>query len=106
MDTVRIARDVGDMTLLLPVGISSFYDLPYNVFDAIRTTLGHLGLEELPKEDRPVKSIWFDGKAMNAHWKMVEARNRVKYGGKADSISEEPIDGPVSRNPLVDEIYA
>ncbi len=106
MDTVRIARDVGDMSLLLPAGVTGFFDLPYNVFDAIRTTLGHLGLEELPKEDRPARNILFDSKEMKAHWRAVEERNRVKYGGKSNSISDEPIDGPVSRNPLVDEIYA
>ncbi len=106
MDTVRIARDVGDMSLLLPAGITSFYDLPVNVFDAVRMSLGHLGLEELPTEDRPRKAIWFDGKEMNAHWKAVEARNRAKYGGQADRMADEPIDGPVSHNPLVDEIYA
>ncbi len=106
MDTVRIARDVGDMSLLLPAGITSFFDLPYNVFDAIRRTLAHLGLEELPKEDRPPQSIWFDGPEMRKHWKMVESRNRAKYGGKSERMADEAIDGPVSSNPLVNEIYA
>lgn len=94
------------MTLLLPAGITSFYELPYNVFNAIRQALGFLGFDELEKDDRPDKSIWLDGPELRKHWKMVESRRKARYGGKADRYADEPIDGPVSENAAVKDLFA
>lgn len=94
------------MSLLLPHGVTHLMDLPYNIFNAIRNALAFLGFDELDKDERPDPSIWLDDKSMKKHWKRVESIRKVKYGGKPDNISDVPIDGPVSRNALIDELYA
>lgn len=98
------------MSLLLPEGITSLYDLPYSIFEAVRLGLVFASWDELPKEERPPKSIWFDGPELKKHWKAVERMREQKYSGKGDGpsvdIRDQPIDGPSERNAAMDELYA
>ena len=93
------------MTLLLPAGVTTLYDLPYNIWNAIRAALGFLGFDELPADETPDRDIWLDNRAMRKHWKKVEEIRRVKMGGKPDRYSDEPIEGPVSRNAAMDDLF-
>ena len=68
------------MSSLLPDGIEHFGDAPYTLHQAIATGLRILGYEELPKDERPLKRIWFDGDALTRHWEDVEAKREQRYG--------------------------
>ncbi len=94
MDVVRIARDLGDVSQLLPEN-TSLLDAPFNLVDAIGTTLAFLSMEEWPLEDRPPRRIWFNEKAMKVHWERVKAK--MRSGGSDDSF-DRPIDGPYEEN--------
>lgn len=94
------------MSLLLPTGVTSLLDLPYNIWLAIRHALSFLGFDELEKDEIPPKAIWLDGKAMRKHMKMVDSARRAKYGGKADRMADEPISGPISHNEAMKDLYA
>jgi hypothetical protein len=108
LDTIRIAKDIGDMALLLPEGVTSLYDLPYSIFEAVRIGLVFTSWDELPKEEKPPKSIWFDSAELRKHWKAVERMREQKFSGKGDGsdIRDQPIDGPTERNAMMDELYA
>lgn len=93
------------MSLLLPAGITSLLDLPYNIWYALRHALNFLGFDELEKDEVPRKAIWLDGKEMRSHMKKVDSMRRAKYGGQADRMSDEPIDGPVSNNQAMKDLY-
>lgn len=97
------------MTLLMPSGITMLHDLPYSMWEALRLALVFNSWAELPKEEQPPKSIWFDGKELKEHWKAVERMRKAKFSGKEDDstdIRDKPIDGPTSRNAMMDELYA
>lgn len=92
--------------MLFPPGIRRLYDLPYVIFDAIRYGLMFLGYEELPKDEQPPRSIWWDGDAMKKWWKAVERKRKAKYGGGDDGdIGDVPIDGPVSENAAMKDLF-
>lgn len=96
------------MSLLLPQGVTSLYDLPHSIFEAVRCGLVFTAWDELPNEERPPKSIWFDGSELKKHWKAVERMRNEKYGGKGDGVDirDQAIDGPTERNAAMDELYA
>jgi hypothetical protein len=98
LDTVRIARDLGDVSALLPEGVRSLADAPYPVHDAIVAALHFLKYEELPKDEQPPKRIWFDGEAMQQWVANVERRRKEKYSGK-----DEP-SGPTEENDAADDL--
>lgn len=75
LDTVRLARDIGDISSLFPPGITRVWDLPHTIFNAIRMALVFLAFEQLKEEERPPKSIWLDGDRMTA-WFAEVKRNR------------------------------
>lgn len=104
---MRIARDLGDVTVLFPQGIRRLYDLPYPLFDAIRYGLMFLSFEELPKDERPPRNIWFDGDEMKKWNVAVERRRKAKFGGGSDEgdIGDVPIDGPVSENAAMRDLF-
>lgn len=110
LDTIRIARDGGGVAQLLPEGIDSLADAPYTLHQAIRIGLAFLSYEELPKDERPPKSIWMNNKRMEEWWADVDRRREERYGGGGDggststSLDEPP--GPGQRNALVDELVA
>lgn len=64
------------------------------MFNAIRDAIGFLGFDELPKDERPPRSIWDSGKELRRWFKAVEARREEKYGLK----SGDRIEGPVEEN--------
>lgn len=93
MDTVRIARDLGTVSHLLPEGVSSVRDLPYTLHRAIKMALTFLSFEELPPEDMPPRNIWLDGKALNEWFDDVRQRQKQKMDGRE-------IDDPVRNGAL------
>lgn len=79
---MRIARELGGVSQLLPAGCDGLADAPYNLVDAISAALGFLGFEEFPREERPPRNIWFNPEAMESHWQRVKA----KWAGKGDNF--------------------
>lgn len=105
MDTVRIARDLGDVSVLFPEGVKSLTELPYTIFDAIRQGLTFLKFQEMDEDEQPPREIWLDTKRLKEHMEMVTRTRKAKYGGgDADDIRDVPIDGPVEENALIAEL--
>lgn len=75
-------------------------DMPYTWFDALRTALGFLAIEELPDDERPKREIWLDAEAMKQHWAHVDRLRKKKFGNKDDDFE---IDGPSEENALMKE---
>lgn len=92
IDTVRLARDMGDVSQLLPAGVGTVRDIPKHLLDAIRNAMFYLSLEEVPDEDRPPHSIWADNAKMRGWFKEVKARHERKARGVED------IDDPVQNS--------
>jgi hypothetical protein len=65
---------------LLPEGIDRLDDVPYTYWNALRLALGFLTFNELPKDERPPRSIWMDGDEMRKHWSAVERMREERYG--------------------------
>jgi hypothetical protein len=84
---VRIARDLGDVSHVLPDGIRKLRDAPAQFSQAMRAALMFLSFEELPTEDVPPRNIWLDGKQLKAHFDEVRRKHREKIGG-ADEIED------------------
>lgn len=82
------------MSSLFPRGVTSLGDLPFTIHEAIMLGLQFLGFEELPKEDRPDRAIWFDSDKIKAHFDAVEKRREEKYSYDKDGHSKE-IENPV-----------
>lgn len=97
LDTVRIARDLGDVSALLPEGMSSLADAPYPLHDAISAALHFLKYQELPEDEQPPKRIWFDGAAMKEWIAHVERLREAKMKG------EKPT-GKTESNDLAEDI--
>jgi hypothetical protein len=75
LDTVRMARDCGDISSLFPPGITHLWQLPHTIHTAIRSALYFLTFDELPyPEDRPPKRIWLDSEKMADWWRAVKER--------------------------------
>jgi hypothetical protein len=98
LDTVRLARDCGTVAELYPPGIDHLYELPHTLFDAIQQALRFLDFEELPKDERPPKSIWEDTEAMKEHFEAVEARRKEKVSG---NDIEDPVENEAAKDLLV-----
>lgn len=79
LNTVRIARDLGDISSLFPKGITRLVDLPHTIHSAIRTALFYLGFEKLPKDEQPPRRIWLNAEAMEEWWRGVEQRRDEKF---------------------------
>lgn len=97
MDTVRIARELGGVSQLLPDDCDGLADAPFNLVDAISTALGFLSFEEFPREERPPRRIWFDPEAMESHWQQVKA----KWAGKGDGPSAGPAQENLAARDLI-----
>lgn len=93
MDTVRLARDAGDIAPLFPEGLT-LATLPYTLHDAIKLALYWLSFDELPSDERPPRDIWMDGEAMSDHWRKVERDRKAKYGDDSGAA----VDGDSSEN--------
>lgn len=82
VDTVRLARELGDVSGLLPTGIATLREIPYPLLEAIKAALIFLSFEELPSEDVPPRSIWTDTQALNTHFDRVRRRRDARYEGR------------------------
>lgn len=83
MDTVRLARDLGDVSGLLPTGISRLRDIPHQLLASIKAALIFLSWEEnLPKEEIPPRSIWTDMEALNTHFGELARKRKARFDGR------------------------
>jgi hypothetical protein len=98
LETVRLARDCGDISSLFPPGITRLWDLPHTLHSAIRLALIFLRFEELPKEERPPKRMWLDADKMTLWWAEVK-RNRDSKSKGNGSVMDMP------QNALMAEIF-
>lgn len=78
---MRIARDAGDISSLLPTGVRSLADAPHVFVEAVRMGLYFLGFSEMPEEERPPRYIWLDTERMNAHWAIVQENRAAGRAG-------------------------
>jgi hypothetical protein len=106
VDTVRIARDFGTVSELLPEGFVDLRDCPHLFFEALRTAMVVLSFDELPKDERPPKHIWLDGEKLTAWFKDVERKREDKYGGGGGDASrpgpiEDPVENEAARSLIV-----
>lgn len=85
LNTVRIARDCGNISSLFPDGIARLWDLPHTLHTAVRMALYFLKFEEIPHdEDRPPKKYWLDADRMKQWWTEVrQAQEERAKGGTA-----------------------
>lgn len=81
---MRIVRDTGNVSLLLPQGIDHIADAPYTLHHAILQGLRWNKIRELPPDEQPPKRIWLDDEKMADWWQEVDAKRREKYGIKKD----------------------
>lgn len=102
VDTVRIARDFGTVSEILPDGFDDVRDCPHVFFEAIRTALMVLAFDELPKDERPPKRIWLDGEQLTGWFKDVERKREEKYGGDGGpGPIEDPVQNDAARSLIV-----
>lgn len=97
LSLVRLARDLGDISSLLPPGITRLTECPYTISNSILAALGFLSFDELPEDERPPKRIWLDSKAMKAHWGEIKRLRKAKLDGHGDQ-------GEMSKNALKDRL--
>ena len=92
IDTVRLARDMGDVSQLLPAGIATVRDIPKHLLDAIRSAMFYLSFENLEDEDRPPHEIWNSNVKLRGWFKEIKERHERKARGVED------IDDPVQNS--------
>lgn len=94
VDTVRLAREMGDVSQLLPDGIRSLRDIPFRLQQAIKAALMFLGFEELQSEDIPPRNIWLDGEALSEHFDEIRRRHKERGSGREieDPVKNGAID--------------
>jgi hypothetical protein len=89
LDTLRIVRDLGYVSSLVPDGYFGVWDLPFPLLEAVNQSLYFLRFDEIQHvEDTPPKKIWFDADAMRAWWVMVEDRMRRRAKGEEVSADD------------------
>lgn len=81
--------------------MSSLGDLPHTIHDAIALGLQFLAFQELPKDERPPRSIWFNTKRLEAHFEAVERRRDEKYGADGRKEIEDPVENEAARDLIV-----
>lgn len=84
LSLVRIARDCGDVSSLLPPGVKSLADAPHLFVTAVRRALYYLSFDELAPEERPPKRIWLDTEKLNEHMEAVIRNRKSKAKGEGD----------------------
>lgn len=99
METIRIARDFGNVSALLPDGIDTIHDLPYVLHGAISLTLRFLQFDELEEKEMPAKSIWLNPEALHDHFAQVKRDRERKYSSKGDI--EDPVDNEAVKGLIV-----
>lgn len=100
IDTVRLARDLGTVSVLLPAGVKTLLDLPHTLFSAVKFALMVLAWDELPEEERPPKRIWQDSSRLKSHFAWVKRERERKYG-RGDSGIDDPVTNDAARALIV-----
>lgn len=85
---MRIARDLGDVSLILPAGCRRLSDAPHTFTNALKAGLRFLSFEEMMPDDVPPRNIWLDPKALGEHFKELKIKHRS--GSREDEI-EDPV---------------
>lgn len=103
LDTLRVAKEHGNLDALLPPGVRNWRDCPHTIFEAVR--LGHifLSFEELPEDERPARRIWLDPAQLTAWFDDVKRRRESQSSGSRDwdrSI-EDPVSNEAARGLIV-----
>lgn len=99
LDTVRLARDFGDVSSLFPPDFHDLRDLPHSLFEAIRMAALFLGFEELDADEQPPKRIWLVPDKLSAWMDAVNAKRRA--GGSAADAIEDPVQNMAARDLIV-----
>jgi hypothetical protein len=94
-DTVRLARDFGSVSSLLPDWCRGIHDAPWLLFDAIRSALVFLSFDELPKKEVPPRRIWLDGERLSEWFRQVKINREREMRGDGSS---DPEDGEMEQN--------
>lgn len=97
LSTVRLARDIGDISSLFPPGITRLTDLPFTIHNAISAALNFLGFSELEEKEQPPKRIWLDGEKMKTWWAEVKRVRKAEAEGHGDQ-------GEMTKNALKDKL--
>lgn len=95
LDTLRIAKEHGELNDLLPPGVDGLLDCPYTVFEAIRLGQIYLSFDELPEDERPPKRIWLDADQITEWFSDVKRRREEKYSGGGRGGWDKSIVDPV-----------
>lgn len=98
LSTVRIAREIGDISSLFPKGITRLWDLPYTIFNAVGLALYYLSFSELPEHEQPPRKIWEDPKRLEAWFREVKANRESESKGDG-SFMDMP------QNQLIKEMF-
>jgi hypothetical protein len=101
LDTVRLAREFGDVSQLLPAGVEHVRDLPHTLFEAYRVALMFLSFDELPEDERPPRRIWHDGEALREHFEAVKRSRRREAEGHGSTRIEDPVDNQAAKELIV-----
>lgn len=99
---MRIARDFGDVSQVLPEGIT-LKDVPFQLFDAIRQGLVFLSFQEYPEDERPDRKIWNDPEALEEHFKVVKKKREEMMDPNKSGPIEDPVDNAAAKGLLVGE---
>jgi hypothetical protein len=90
---VRIARDLGDVSLILPPACKTLADAPYSFAHALKAALRFLSFEEMMPDDVPPRNIWLDGRRLKEHFADLRAKHRE--GGRRDEIEDPQRNGAI-----------
>lgn len=94
------------MAELLPEGVANVRDMPHRLFEAIRMALIFIGFGELPKEERPPRSIWLDEEKLGSWFEQVERDRERKYGGKGKGGGDTTLEGESVQNKAAEALIA
>lgn len=97
---MRIARDFGDISQLLPEGVT-LKDAPHTIFDAIRQALIYLGWQDMDEEDQPPRHIWHDEELLKEHFEAVKQRWKEKFDPNSSGAIEDPVQNAAAKDLLV-----
>lgn len=100
LETVRLARDFGDVAQLLPDGIADLRDAPHHIFDAIARGNSILRFFELPDDERPPRRIWLDDERLEEWFAEVNRKRSARAEGRDKEI-EDPVDNDAAKGLIV-----
>lgn len=89
IDSVRIARDHGELSDILPSGVT-LLTAPFALIEAIRMAHVFIGFQDLPEDERPPRSMWRMNEKLVEWFQEVRRRRAREASG-----DEKPIEDPV-----------